>query len=508
MAFSFGAPAPAAAPAQPATFGAPASKPFSFAAPPLTSAAPGTSLFGQPAQPAATTGAGAGVGTGAGAGTSLFGSTTGAGMFGAPAGQAGQAQTQAQTQPQTQTGGLFGQPATSAPAAPAGGLFGSTAAPQQPVGGLFDGTAMANTAQSAGGLFGSTQQPAGGLFGSTATAMTGAKPGGLFSAPAQQPGLFGASTFGATQQQPQLQQQQQQQALGASALGVSALGVSALGAPQPRLDDIEGRMGAVQRAWDPSHPDCRFKYFFYNVVDPAAVGQYGRPAGATDDAKWARAVRDNPDPSCMVPVLATGWADIKKRVQAQEQVASVHQERVKELTAAITTLSRQASLSSSVRLAALQAQLAHLAQRLLHLAAQAPRFAVTSPALRPEEGETRDTLERVQAELEGRRRAATTPGLGPGHGHGHGYGHGQGNGTGAQRKGRMIGQVNELWGLLEEVRRRSRARADAGWVADENVLTNIAAVLEQQQDALAKLSALGTDALFDADVIRHGLEKM
>jgi nuclear pore complex protein Nup54 len=31
----------------------------------------------------------------------------------------------------------------------------------------------------------------------------------------------------------------------------------------------------------------------------------------------------------MVPVLATGWADVKKRVQMQEQVASVHQEKIK-----------------------------------------------------------------------------------------------------------------------------------------------------------------------------------
>lgn len=31
----------------------------------------------------------------------------------------------------------------------------------------------------------------------------------------------------------------------------------------------------------------------------------------------------------MVPVLATGWGDVKKRVQMQENVASVHQQRIK-----------------------------------------------------------------------------------------------------------------------------------------------------------------------------------
>ena len=31
----------------------------------------------------------------------------------------------------------------------------------------------------------------------------------------------------------------------------------------------------------------------------------------------------------MVPVVATGWADVKKRADMQEMIASVHQERIK-----------------------------------------------------------------------------------------------------------------------------------------------------------------------------------
>jgi nuclear pore complex protein Nup54 len=31
----------------------------------------------------------------------------------------------------------------------------------------------------------------------------------------------------------------------------------------------------------------------------------------------------------MVPVLATGWEDVKKRSQMQEQIASVHQQKIK-----------------------------------------------------------------------------------------------------------------------------------------------------------------------------------
>ena len=38
----------------------------------------------------------------------------------------------------------------------------------------------------------------------------------------------------------------------------------------------------------------------------------------------------------MVPVVATGWVDVKKRADMQEMIASVHQERIK--VGAISTL--------------------------------------------------------------------------------------------------------------------------------------------------------------------------
>jgi nuclear pore complex protein Nup54 len=43
----------------------------------------------------------------------------------------------------------------------------------------------------------------------------------------------------------------------------------------------------------------------------------------------------------------------------------------------------------------------------------------------------------------------------------------------------MLGQVNELWGMVEEVRRRRRGgRSDGreGWLADEKVLAEVAEV--------------------------------
>jgi nuclear pore complex protein Nup54 len=197
----------------------------------------------------------------------------------------------------------------------------------------------------------------------------------------------------------------------------------------------------------------------------------------------------------MVPVLATGWNDIQKRVQAMNQTASVHQERVRELNAALANLNRQTALSASVRLAALQAHLQQLSQRLLHLAAQAPAYAPPqSSAFRPEEGEMKHTLEGVKDALDGRVRSHTKSGA-----------VGLAVAPRSQNRGRMLGQINELWGAVEEVRRQRRARGDTSWAGDERMLAELAGVLEQQQTALGKLSELASNAVFDADVVRQGL---
>ncbi|KAL0255937.1 hypothetical protein I308_100748 [Cryptococcus tetragattii IND107] len=484
----------------------------------------GTGLFGststgQPQQQGQQGGGGlfgssTGAGTGAGAtgvGGGLFGSTqqqqqpqTG-GLFGSTAGTVG-----------TSTGGLFGQQPK-----PAGGLFGSTAAPAPATGGgggLFGSTLQQpqqpQQQQQQGGLFGSTTQPAqtGGLFGSTAQQpqqpQQQQQGGGLFGNLGQSQAkpagsLFGASAFGAPQQQ------QPQGGLFGSAFGQSTNQVGQLQqsqAVQPSMQqsvfgvkkemDIESRIKAVQDAWDSSNPDCRFKYFFYNVVEEGTANRYARPAGANDDAKWAKALRDNPDPNCMVPVLAVGWADVKKRQQLQENLASVHQERIKEIAAALAH-TRQTSLSSSIRLANLQARQSQLVHRLIHLAAQTPQHVpiIQSTVFKQEEADMAKQLEGVKAELEGHGRNSVK----------------RVEARGEVSRGRLLGQVNELWGQLEEIRRKRKVRGPDGreqWIGDEKMLGEIAEVLATQQTALQKLSDLVQDANLDADVmLSHGGER-
>ncbi|KAK4685016.1 nuclear pore complex protein Nup54, partial [Tremellales sp. Uapishka_1] len=521
--FSFGAATQPQAQPQTSLFGASSTAPkpaFGGFSTPQPQQSSGSSLFGAAPQPP----------------TNPAASSTTGGLFGS-------ANTNAGAQPAS--GGLFGAAPAPAPAAgglfgasttntPAGGLFGSTAQPASTGGGLFGSTAQ----PSGGGLFGSTQQastPTGGLFGSTQS-QPPAQAGGLFGAQNQNQttgagGLFGSTNNAQTQNQTQNQgsslfgnnnknaggglfgqsqsqqpQQQQQSSLFGSVQQPQSSGLfnsTAQSQSQPQFQgstntrqepDIESRMLAVQKAWSNESPDCRFKYLFYNVVENPQ--QYGKPPNV-DDARWAKAQRENPDPSCMVPVLATGWADVKKRIQMQEQLASVHQQRVKELQQALSNLTTQTSLSSSLRLAALQSHLTQLLHRLLHLAALTPQFIplLQSTAFRPEEVEVKQQLEGVKAELDGRGKQVVKAGFGL-----------NARGHGAAGKGRMIGQVNELWGQVEEIRRRrKREGGREGWLNDERALGEVADILATQQLALQKLTDLVTNGLFDAEVMKSGL---
>ncbi|KAJ7188464.1 hypothetical protein C8R46DRAFT_1341205 [Mycena filopes] len=306
---------------------------------------------------------------------------TGGGLFGAsnnnaqaPSGGLFGSQQQQPTQPPT--GGLFGNNQNQQTQQPAsGGLFGNSQQPQQGSGGLFGNN------NAGGGLFGArplagaptlpalSTNPTGGssLFGGGSLGQQPTQSSSFFSPPAQnqnqqqqRPGLFGAAStnniFGASTNnnsnaaKPAFgdslglglgqSQQQPQNPLGTSILSTSSLRPPAAGSGGPaqqqadaqtQFTRLTARIEGITAAWDARSPQCQFQYFFYNRVDPNQVGLYGRPPNATNDVLWAKAVRENPDPTCLVPAIAVGFDDLRQRVDAQGQQAAAHQERLKDL---------------------------------------------------------------------------------------------------------------------------------------------------------------------------------
>jgi nuclear pore complex protein Nup54 len=201
----------------------------------------------------------------------------------------------------------------------------------------------------------------------------------------------------------------------------------------------------------------------------------------------------------MVPALATGWDDVKKRSDLQEQLAASHQARMsvsaaahpqtscahhQECSKALQTITRQTSHDSTHRLQELQRRLTTLQQRLIHVAGESlslnPHFASTS--YKPEEAQTKAKLLAIKDELDGNTKSATTPAKSS-------YGLHESAQTPTRRKnageGRLSGQVNELWGSVEDIRRKrkmSSANGGDAWSTDEKALETVAQVSRREQD--------------------------
>ncbi|EIM87243.1 uncharacterized protein STEHIDRAFT_96293 [Stereum hirsutum FP-91666 SS1] len=484
--------------------------------------APGGGLFGASNNQQQNQGQPGTIGGGlfgnAGAGTNSNG-TTGGGLFGNSNAGGGGTNT---------GGGLFGNTSTNQPAA--GGLFGSTTNTannqQQPATGNLFGASTSN--QSGGGLFGNKTAgtSGGGPFGSTMQSNTAA-PGGGIATPSlfgqsnqQQPStsLFGnqaqqqpTSLFGSLSQQPQ--QQSQSSSLGSSLLGSSLLGKSTLpgltglGAStsntglfssrlptsaagqreqdaQSQFLNLQQRIEAIVEAWNPQSPNNRFQHYFYNFVLPEEVQLYCRPANATNEESWQKAVRENPDPSCLIPVLATSFDDLHARVQGQAERAAQHTKALTELQSRISQLSSAHALSTSPRLnkaIAAQTQLTHRLLKLVtHLHLLIP--ALRSSAIRPEEEALRGALEEMEGEVLSRRGGANAVG----------------------GMGRLVARLNEMWALVGALNALKSGNDEQGvsWaVVDEDGLSQIVQILAEEQAGLAHLTKILQKDMKDVAVI-------
>lgn len=428
--------------------------------------------------------------------------------------------TTTQQQQQPQGGGLFGSTTTQQPAT--GGLFGTSTTQPGAGGSLFGGTST--QAPTSGGLFSSTtaqtaQAPAtgGGLFGSATTSsnpLFGNKnPASIFGnapAPSTTPTLFGQSQAAQPIATPSLFGQSQQQkpagslfgsvnqpapstatgGLFGSTLGLplsNSLLVSRSTAPAQQQDPqsqyaaLEQKIQAIVQAWDSSSPACRFQHYFYNLVPPTQVSAFGRPANATNEALWQRAVHDNPDPSCMVPVLAVGFDDLRQRVDGQMRQATEQQKALMELKKRLESLSARHNDSNASRLQrakSIQSQTQHRLLCLIkHMHLMLP--TVRSTAIRPEEEALRLALEEIEEEI--RRPGGMS---------------------------KMRGKLNELWALVGAINAaRERGRrvgldGSSEWtVVDEEGLKQIAQILSNQQAGLQHLTKVLQRDLRDLEVI-------
>ncbi|KAF9971018.1 hypothetical protein BGZ73_006099 [Actinomortierella ambigua] len=430
--------------------------------------------------------------------TSPFGATT-ASPFGATTASPFGA---AASKPATPAFGGFGTtPATSAPAT---SLFGTTPAPASTTTSPFGGfgatatsTAAPATSTPAFGGFGTTpatapatSSPFGGLGTSTATTPAF----GGFGAPAAGTSLFGASTaakpnpfgfgasttaaptqFGATLSHPQ------GFATGLNASVGSQVGTtrhqsyitSSLVPNFPVWQHIEN----IKNAWDPTHPNCEFKYYFYNFVHPDEAKLY-TPSPNEDRYEWHQAMLASPDPSCMVPVLAVGFTDLKKRMESQDEMTLMQKEKLQEIERKMDELTKHHLIQTASRVREFKRRHIQLSQRILTLMKRVQIMKNRGVPIKEEEEQLRVRLENALEQL--------------------------------KNPAYFRGKITELWAQVQILKdsKRLHQASDSFSITDDTQVEVITKFLEDQQNGLQHITAVLQQDMEDIELLQRKLEEI
>lgn len=305
--------------------------------------------------------------------TTPFGSTTtnNATGFGASTSSAGFGFGGASTAPATSnTGFSFGNTSTAPATSTTGFSFGNTsAAPttNTATGGFgFGATSTAPTTSTTGFSFGATSTaPA------TSTSNTGFSFGSTSSAPTTTStfGGFGSNTFGGgfganktntfgtnsntlsfgqnTNQQQKAQQVYQ--LLAQIDQEERAKLAPSIYSDEYKPDNVWQALALLKSWWDPKSPHCRFRHYFYNLVEPQQVQLYQKPADH-DQAAWDAAQAANPDPTKMVPALAIGFDDVQKRMDEQHKMSEAHLNKLNQIQTLLKEIQKKSQLETAVKL--------------------------------------------------------------------------------------------------------------------------------------------------------------
>ncbi|KAG0170046.1 hypothetical protein DFQ28_002635 [Apophysomyces sp. BC1034] len=259
---------------------------------------------------------------------------------------------------------------------------------------------------------------------------------------------FGSSTsaFGQQQQQP-----------GATSFGFGKPS-NVFGQQKPQQPAIPlhvwQELALLRERWNPTSHLCQFKHYFYNRVAPNEVNLYVRPPNQ-DEQLWNEAMRKNPDPTCMVPVLAVGFEDILKRIDIQEKHGDLHKSKVQELEGRLTTVQQKFTLGTLIKLEEHRRRHMILTQRLIRVLRYVQVLRYKGFQLDAEEEELMRQVSNV----------ATHP----------------------DNPQQLHSKMLSLWSQIQTIRkeRKGDSTADSWRVVNEENATAIAKTLEEEQKGMS-----------------------
>ncbi|KAJ2610491.1 hypothetical protein H4S08_003586 [Coemansia sp. RSA 1365] len=397
------------------------------------------------------------------------------------------------------SGSLFGASAQSS--APTGGsLFGGSLEKRQRAGSAVEvpaslqsntvsGFGQGTSTASGSSMFGSIQptssaaggpQLGGTSFGGPPSNATGFTSGGLLggssvSQQAQSSSIFGNASTGAApnnlfgnqqlQPQPPVQPSTQQ--------------------PPSDVEELSRQLMLIKDCWDPASPSYQFRHYFYNVANPEQVHLYQCPPGQ-DPVLWQQALSDNPDPSTLVPVLASGFGDLRKRVDSQSLQMQSYQERTSEISAKLCNILQKHHSETTVRLAECRRRQADLSQRLLEFMKLLQLLRLRGQLLHPEEELFRVRVEHLEKEVS----------------------------RSGSLKQRLAELQDHTYRLQANARRRRELLGMSGTgypgdgyeVADEAQLDSVMKVLGDKQRGLARMTQVVSQDTESIECIEHAIE--
>jgi len=242
------------------------------------------------------------------------------------------------------------------------------------------------------------------------------------------------------------------------------------GYAQVQLRTPEEALGTICGAYDPNSRLCRFRHMFYNVVNPTDVDRFAKPEN-TNDVLWIQAMKDNPDPSRLVPVQATGFGDLKSRIAAQEEMTGQQQQALDEIGKYISKLQQQHELTTTVKIEEFRRKHMELAHRVLQLMVKIEVLQARGYSILTDEETYRAKLENLQQEL--------------------------------NKPTQFKSQVRELTSL---VRMQEDTAVETYEPLDEQSMRGIYKFLSSQQEALARLSQVLKEDAHDLEIITNALK--
>lgn len=217
--------------------------------------------------------------------------------------------------------------------------------------------------------------------------------------------------------------------------------------------------------------------------------------GPMHDALWTKALRENPDPERLYPVLAVGFGDLQTRAQAQRAEAARQRNKMAELSKQLATLQQKHDLSNAVRAQAAMMTQMRIHQRLLTAMKDSSTLipALRGQSLTESEDDVKAVLESCEAQLNGAVGDYAAP---------------------SAEHTRLRAHLNELWAQLGVVRAKREAlqaqgRASGGteWVVvDESSFDEITSILGTLQQGLVHLTHTLTSDAKALDTVCDGLQ--